>query len=186
MRRRRQKTKQQTKWVTSPAGYGTELALANNTVTGAILVGSTGAAAQFDPPVIGRWTVNRVIGEILFRTDGGTAGVDDYYIVHAGICIRRISVGTATTATPDPGAQVDGAQPWMWLRHYVFNSPVNAVHGPWVVPILMDMHVDTKVKRVMHPDDQLAVIFRMNVIIGAAPPTWTARPFLRTLISRVA
>lgn len=178
MRRRRRGAKRPTQWVCSTLGYGPPQTVVNGVVLRVMLVGTTGTTADFDPPLMNRYTVLRIRGHIDYTIGTGAAIINTRW--RWGIIVTKTSGGGIAASLPDPASSVDGDSPWLWLAS-AFHGAAAANTG--VTPNLV-IEVDVKAKRVMRPDEALMLCSFQEQSFGAASMVNT--PYLRTLISRSA
>lgn len=182
----RRKTPMQ--WVCSTSGYapptgGAGSALTNNTIIAVELVGST-PAATFDPPAIDRYTVRRVLGQVLFQDLAAAPNAG--YNVSLGIIVQSVVAGGSATSY-NPGISSDAGAPWLWLRHLILGTQGGAaIQGAGIVPTWGFSAVDIKSKRTLREGERLMLFAVATRIGGTGTDTLTMFPCLRSLIARVA
>jgi len=166
-------------WVCSTAGYNPNLQSlgATGSLTGFELVGST-PAASFDPPVIDRYTVLRVRGQINIRWTPSAAAQN--CLLSMGI-IRTQQKAGPLTVLPNPSLTSDGGSDWLWLTSVLYTTAANFdPSNPVTTPGFFD--IDVKSKRVMREGDALYLI----TLPGFSGTAVDMLCNLRTLIARVA
>lgn len=142
------------------------------------LVGASQAVASVDPPILQRFTVQAVRGQILM-TVGAAPATATNIACRYGIIVTKRGTGGAI-ANYDPYSQTDGGAPWLWTGTATFaQSTTNAVLF-W--NLVLDVNV--RVHRRISEGEQL-VLFTNAVITGAGA-SCTLTQLLRTLITRVA
>lgn len=188
MRRRsrsygRRKVPQQ--WVCSTQGYN-----ASGTFTPAVgpqvitLAAASGVAASFDPPIIQRFTIQRVLASVHMAVLDTSAVTFAPRMVGIGIAVAR--VGTVL----DPVSQTDGGYPWMYIRHVWLpggqtidtGSPARGEVIDWALKL--GPQIDVKSKRVVHEGE--ALYMYLNVAQPLVSDGCGFNVFVRTLIRKVA
>lgn len=181
----RKKVPQQ--WCSSPAGYGTPLTFTLGAGPAPIvLAGATGVAASFDPPIIQRFTVMAVRGEVLVNGTNSSSSQPAIIRIAFGIIISQES--SSGILLPSPLSQLDAGQSWLWLRHYDIALPAGIVGaGIFLSGLLYDVdHVLAKSKRIVKEQQQLVMMTQAVLFSGGGTTSVTITPFLRTLIRKVA
>lgn len=168
MRRFNRSRRPPTQWI--PCDQ-TAQSLVANTITTTVLVdaqaGETGTTLPV--PQIARMTILRIVGEIsLLNTESGVFNVID---VGIGVFLANNAASPVLQASRD--------YPWMYLRQWVLHSPAQAF-GDRNDDQPPGSHVDITVKRILKPQEQLLLV--VNATLGTA----SLKPYLRTLIGRVA
>lgn len=154
------------------------------------------APATADPPSLFRYTIKRVVGDVLFQlntlTWTGTAPDPLRYL--GGQLQIRYGLQVVTGAVPSqPHVGVDGDDNFMLLgTHRITVNYVDVTNpmltlGAVIFRPVSDglVHIDTKVKRVIRPPEtlQFVVQYRDNTDNGLQ---LGMKLWLRTLIGRVA
>lgn len=192
LRRRRftrtTRRKRPTQWVSSTNGYGvnTPALTIGGPPVGIELLGATAAAASFDPPIIQRFTLERIRGEAFWQVEPANFLANDYFVVGAGIVVVTTNVA-GTTVLPDPLSQADSGTPWLWIRHWkVFAFGAGATGDNSANQLLEGNYVDVKSKRVIRENQQLVLVWNVTRKKGLSTPAFYVSAWLRSLISRVA
>lgn len=170
-------------WVSSPNGYGSVGTIgASSGIVTAVLAGADGVAASFNPPIIQRFTVLRIRGEVIWAPLTGATG--DVYVLGAGIMLTKIA--DTGQANYDPTSQPDAGSPWLWLRHLTvcIGSTNNATLGGMADQWSFD--IDVKSKRVVKENERLVIFTKVLSVTGGGLGTFSQIDYLRTLISKVA
>lgn len=187
MRRRRRmagRRRRPVQWVAGNEAYvGIPHALNSSTPSLMMLVGTYASGASpvgIEPPIIGRFTVERIRGQCVV-SPGGVWAQGDVAIIGLGIIVLNVPAGGTVVSIPDPNVPADADKSWLWLAHYSMGTEVpNVVENSFAS--MMD--VDVKVRRVLRPDQRLYLIGKTIAVVGTGAVN--LYPFVRTLISRVA
>lgn len=172
-------------WVVSGGGYSTatgggSLALTKaaplNTVE---LVGST-PVASFDPPVIDRYTIQAIRGQIQAGL-GASVVVNPFYHLALGIIKISVTTGGAGSAL-DPSNPADAGAGWLWLNHTVFSPN----QGFADTGLAQQIEVIVKSKRSMREGERLILAGKADGFAAVDATQVTVFAWLRTLIRRVA
>lgn len=195
--RRRKKPMQ---WVASLPGYGQSQSIV---IPGAALIpielaGATSVAGTgFDPPLIQRYTVERIMGDLCVNMISNAQ--DNFLaVLHLGVIVCDVGVVTSVTGLPDPGNQLFAGNSWLWLKHICLPVPQitnsSGLPSPSDQPVT-DMSrtstwrpsVDIKVKRVLRENQVLLLMASLGFAAGGGSAiNMLLLPYLRSLISRVA
>jgi len=175
MRKFTRRVAKPTTWQTNSASYvgNVNTAVPANTLTAFILVDTIAAGVV---PNVERFTVQRIVGEMVVENNAAAAAATDFSM---GICLVTATNGADTVAL-DPRNQLDSEAGWLWLCHgrlqgVAAGSPEQT--NQQILP--RGAHIDIKVKRIVHSNMVLKLMFAAN---GAT----LVYPNLRTLLSRVA
>lgn len=178
-------------WVPS-ASFGTGVTLGQypTPAVQTVLAGTTGSPAQ-DPPIIQRFSVMRIRGEIGYAWNLDTTL--DYakgFHMRLGIIVDQVS--TAGTETYDPSIPADAPSPWLWLTtvriFWALAVQPTGMVFPTAYGIVNNAQgtvpVDVKVRRTLMPNQRLVLVGQIT-----SPATLTGQvqiaPYLRTLIRKV-
>lgn len=180
-RRGRRGTRRPTQWFSASAGY-TQLTQAVTLGGATLLINllSTSVVTAVEVPQIGRLTVERIRGEVLVHPRAGTGWTGaDSALIAMGIMVVT-TTGAGVPAAVDPTAHLDADRQWMWLQHFVVQSDQGiSFHDLFAIP------VDIKSRRIVRPDQSLVLAVKA-VNIFATGTAIDVRPFLRTLVMKVA
>lgn len=167
-------------WVVATNGYGATLAATHNVARTDILVGATSVAADFDPPLMNRFTVMAVRGTINYEVGIGAALVSTNW--RFGLIVTKAGSSGASPANFDPASQPDADAPWLWLGGANWSAaPLATTNG--AIAGYMSIEVNCKVKRIIRPDERLVLVANQA---NTASATISYTPWLRTLIARSA
>lgn len=167
-------------WVTSSSCYGSAgnfVLTAVGTPVSGTLVGNT-PAATFDPPVINRYTVQAVRGDLVLSNLTSTSPT--IHVVRMGIIAETTPPGGGATAY-DPSLATHADVPWLWLGTLTFLGSAGSLpsYGTW-----NKAHLNIQVKSKRVSREGIPLILWMVLVQGST--NVTIQPYLRTLISRVA
>lgn len=190
-------------WVVSNQGGGWNQSInvigAGANTTGVELVGAS-PTSSFDPPVIDRFTLERIRGSILpFSMACPGAGTFNAFL-GAGIIKWKKTSGAAVFPLLDPLSPADAGADWLWLHHWSLVGQVTAAtnvlfsDGQVLTQAAgglqqscdvsaVRQQVDVKSKRVMKEGEILLLCLSANLGGSLAIQVTT---YLRCLISRVA
>lgn len=163
------------------------------------LVGATSvAAAGFDPPIIQRFTVVCVRGQLMPLSISFNAGGGVWTLGCGIIKLRTNVAGFATATFPNPNSQGDAGADWLWLRQFTFGVQsvgagaqqvtdhyltTAAAPGASYRDSSLSQFVNVASKRTMREGEALALVCSLSGTAGGVV-SWT--PYLRSLIKRVA
>lgn len=151
-----------------------------------------GAAVNYNPPEIERFTLERIRGQVLITVDS----VPNSGAVFAcSIGIIKLPSTSAASIIPDdipsPSSRAEAGRDWLWLHHWALNAdtPIGVngeVQTLATMPGLVD--VDIKSKRVFREQDALILTCTTSTTNtnGGSGAELHVDFFLRSLISRVA
>lgn len=166
----RRRTSRPCEWIAG-ADWGVPALLVAGTTVSFNLAGATGGTFQFDPPVVNRFRVDTVRGDISWTMVGA---VTDVIQIAVGILVVQ-----DLSAIPNPLAVANAGKPWLWYRQHL--AIQSGFIGQWAP---MGGFVSTRTRRILRQGDQLLLIARYAATVGA--PAVRFNHGLRTLISRVA
>lgn len=182
MRRRRAITQ----WASVGAMFGTGVNLVNAT-TAAVDLFDTEAtslnAPNFSPA---RLRIERIVGELVFGQQASTANCA--YRVGWGIGVFHKTSSAAGFANPD--SAVDAQFGWMIMKHaviYVPNDTTITLQANFGYSWRLGegfFHCDTRVRRVIRPDQTLTLCVIATQFAGTSQAIQFT-PFLRALVSRI-
>lgn len=184
----RRRSKPPVQWVASASGYlGTAVTVtANNVPASYELCGASGVALDADPPLIQRFTIERIVGEAhVVQTAAGTIGA--YVLIGVGIIVCQSSLAGGVII-PNPNIQQDAGQPWIWLRHFAIDESGSAQFPIAAQEQLPNgIAVDTRRnRRIIKEGQQLRLVFAVFNASTTSTGIYSVAPFIRTLIKRVA
>lgn len=185
MRRRR---KLMVDWTSNVLSYNTSYTIAYLGSLATTFVLPDIAPGTTNSPQVSRFTVQRIVGEILVSVNGATLpAVGNFYSIGTGIYHSGLQGTNPLALDPLDVGHADAS--WMWLRHDIIGYTY-AVHADFTTDVgltvpYIRIPVDIKSKRVLRGQDAIVLAMNWRQPAGADPTasvTWL--PYLRILLSR--
>lgn len=193
--------KRTTQWVVSTQCYGQSgfnvvAAGAFSAVLTASLLDTTTAPTALGDPILDRFTVLRIVGDLLFETSVQPTA-DLSFQMHYGIYVAQVNAG-GTVEVYNPQLAGDADASWVVVRHAMIGQFANSnTVGSASVAGMAQFslggkdgqsffHLDIHQKRVLRPNERL-ILAMVGSAGGTALPaagTMTIIPYLRTLVAK--
>lgn len=182
------RSKARSHWVVI-SGWGAEAALgAAGTNTGVLLVAGS-AQAGTQSLELSECTIQRVVGDVIFRQTAAALGLITYGVVVAPLLVGGGLDTAAITSDFDPSTSGEAQRSWLFLRSFYCGAIVAASAD---MDVSSNQHnfpqgafIDIRVKRRLQSGQGLALVVKhVSNLIGTSTVNFTAN--LRTLVTRVS